>query len=325
MRVNGFYIFVFVLLGSMLFVTLKYFKGSGHASVGVTSSRDYRINSEKAALVKKVLVVPGQEVKEGQLLVELTSSELEMSLEKLVHKISVLKSDQQEKAKLADSKIALIKAEIGIKVEELNTDIAESESDLTLNQQIVRSHNIKWDSTTVQPVSQKISALKKQRAKQEEASSIRISDILQESKTEQALISNQIGLLERELELLNEERRKLSKFASSSGVVGNVYVKEGEQVQSFTPLLSLISVHPTTVVGYLVGRKESLPVGSSVTVKSFEKPRKETPGKIIGYGSVVELPVILQKSTAVKAFGREVFIEIVPDNDFAAGEKVMIR
>jgi multidrug resistance efflux pump len=325
MRFNGFYILVAILFGAMLFLTLKFFRGSGHASVGVTNSRVYKINSEKSALVKTIPVVPGQEIKEGELLVELTSSELEMSLEKLMHKIAVLRSDQREKAKLADSKIALIRAESGIKVEELNTDITESETDLSLNRQIVKSHNIKWDSTTEQPVSQKIKALKKQRSKQEEASAIRIQDILQENQTEQSLLNNQITLLQRELDLLYEEKKKLSKYASSAGVVESVYVKQGEQVESFTPLLSLNSVHPTTVVGYLVGKKESLPVGSDVMVRSYEKPRHETPGKIIGYGSVVELPEILQKSTAVKAFGREVFIEIMPDNQFAAGEKVLIR
>lgn len=325
MRFNGFYVFVILLLGAMLFLTIKYFRGSGHASVGITSSRVYKISAEKAAFVKNIPVVPGQEVKPGELLVELSSSELEMSLEKLNHRIAVLRSDQQERAKLADSKIALIRAESGIKVEELNTDIAESETDLNLNRQIVKSHNIRWDSTTEQPVTQKINALKKQRERQEEASMIRIQDILQESKTEQTLLNNQIILLERELDLLLEEKKQLSKFASGGGVIESVFVKEGEQVQGFTPLVSLNTVHPTAVVGYLVGKKESLPVGSAVTVRSYEKPRNETSGKIIGYGSVVMLPEILQKSTAVKAFGREVFIEIGPDNQFAAGEKVLIR
>jgi multidrug resistance efflux pump len=288
MKFNGYYLLVFILFGVMLFLSLKYFRGSGYASVGITNSRVYKINSEKSALVKTIPVVPGQEVKPGELLVELSSSDLEMSLEKLMHRIAVLRSDQKEKAKLADSKIALIRAENGIKVEELNTDIAESETDLSLNREIVKSHNMKWDSTTQQPVSQKINALKKQRSRQEEASAIRIQDILQENKTEQTLLTNQIILLERELDLLYEEKKKLSKYAATGGVVESVYVKQGEQVESFTPLLSLNSTHPATVVGYLVGKKESLPVGTQVMVRSYEKPKNEIQGKIIGYGSVVQ-------------------------------------
>jgi HlyD family secretion protein len=46
---------------------------------------------------------------------------------------------------------------------------------------------------------------------------------------------------------------------------------------------------------------------------------------VIGYGAVTSLPDILQKSTAVKAFGKEVFIEMPLQNDFSTGEKILIR
>jgi HlyD family secretion protein len=78
-------------------------------------------------------------------------------------------------------------------------------------------------------------------------------------------------------------------------------------------------------VGYQVGKKESLPVGTKVSVQSYEHSRLSTEGKVIGYGAVVVLPEILQKYPAVKAFGREVFIEISANNGFATGEKVLIR
>lgn len=325
MKGNWFYILVGFLFVAMLFVSIRFFRGTGHASVGVTNSAQYRIMSEKSGFVKSLAVVPGQQVKQGELLVELVSAELMMEIERLNHRIATLRSDQQEKRKLAASKVALIQAESGIKVEELNTDIAESEGDLILNRQIVQSQSIFSDSTTQRPVAMKIESLRKQRSREEEAAAIRIKDILHENELEQTLLSNQINLLERELDLLNQEKTKLSKFATTDGVVESVFVKDGEQVQGFTPLLTINPVHPTTVVGYLVGRKEILPVGSKVTVKSQDRPRNETAGKVIGYGSVVPLPEILQKSTAVKAFGQEIFIEIDSDNQFAAGEKVLIR
>jgi HlyD family secretion protein len=46
---------------------------------------------------------------------------------------------------------------------------------------------------------------------------------------------------------------------------------------------------------------------------------------VIGYGSVVQLPLILQKSTAVTGFGREFFVEMDGQNEFATGERVLIR
>jgi HlyD family secretion protein len=159
-----------------------------------------------------------------------------------------------------------------------------------------------------------------------QAMAIKIEDIIQENTTEQSLLVNQIQLLERELDLLNEEKKKLSKYASADGVVENVYVKDGEQVDAFTPLLSINPIRPSTVVGYMVGKKINIPeIGSTVSVSSYDQRSLSVSGKVIGYGSVSELPEILQKSTAVKAFGREVFIEIGLENDFANGEKVLIR
>ena len=80
------------------------------------------------------------------------------------------------------------------------------------------------------------------------------------------------------------------------------------------------------MVAYLVGKKASIfGVGKEVNVASYDQQRNLVSGKVIGYGSVSELPEILQKSTAIKAFGQQVFIEIPGENSFFNGEKVLIR
>ncbi len=155
---------------------------------------------------------------------------------------------------------------------------------------------------------------------------IKIEDVKQESTTEQQLLENQITLLESELKLLETEKGKLNKYATASGVVKTVYVKPGEQVDSFTPLLEINPLHPTTVVAYLVGKKTTeYGVGKIVSVSAYDQRRNSVQGKVIGYGSVSELPDILQKSTATQAFGQQVFIEIPVDNTFFNGQKVLIR
>ncbi|MBL7857454.1 MAG: hypothetical protein JNM57_07175 [Cyclobacteriaceae bacterium] len=326
---NWFYIFVGVLFVSMLFISSRYFKGSGNSSVGLTKAKEFKISSEKSSQIKKVYVVPGRQVKAGEMLVELTSNQLEMDIDKLTNKIAVLKSEQMEKSKLTESKIAFVRAEYGISIEKLDTEIEQIKSESSLNQKLAKefgSTDAVSSAADENPMQVKMKSLEQQKAKQRQAMEIKIQDILQESKTDQSLLINQIRLQERELEFLDEERKKLSKFASSDGVVENVFVKEGEQVNAFTALLSVHPLRPTMVVGYMVGRKLSMPaIGASVTVSSYDHRSVWITGNVIGYGSVTELPEILQKSTAVKAFGREIFIEIPPQNDFATGEKVLIR
>ena len=325
MKFNWYYIFILVLFAGMLFISMRYFKGSRYSTVGVTSAREHKITAEKSALVKSVHVVSGQQVKAGELLVELSSNELDNDIAKLRNQIEVLMSEQAEKAKVTLSKIAYVKADEGIKLEGINTEIAQAESELKLNARLTKNFISSADSTNGEPLKLKLEALKKQRSRQQEAIDIKIKDLQQQGDVDQKLIANQVLLLNRELELHLNEQKVLSKYAAADGLVGNVYVRPGEQVEAFTSLLSINLVHPTTVVGYLVGKKTMLSVGERVQIQSYEHPANISDGTVIGYGAVVSLPDILQKSTAVKAFGREIFIEIAPANEFAIGEKVLIR
>lgn len=327
---NWFYGLIGLLFLGMLYISARFFKGSGNSSIGITKAKEYKINSEKSSLVKAVHVVPGRQVKTGDILVELTSNELEIDIDKLANRITILKSEQLEKSKLVESEIAYAKAQHSITMEEIDTDIGQIKSKIELNRNLTREFTAGNDTTSLSlsqnPQQTKVNSLQQQKLKHSRAMDIKIEDIRQENKTEQSLLVNQIRLLERELELLLEEKKKLSKFATTDGVVENVFVKDGEQVDAFTPLLSVNPVRPSTVVGYLVGKKFDIPtIGSAVTVSSYDHRSVSISGKVIGYGSVSALPEILQKSTAVKAFGREIFIEIALENNFANGEKVLIR
>jgi HlyD family secretion protein len=115
------------------------------------------------------------------------------------------------------------------------------------------------------------------------------------------------------------------KIAATDGVVESVNVKEGEQVDAYVSLVSVLPRNPTSVIGYLPAEKAFPPIGTRVQVMSYDARWKTAEGKVIGYGAVTALPEILQKATAIKAFGKEVFIELPVRNDFSTGEKILIR
>ncbi len=325
-RFNWFYLLIALMLVAMLYISGKYFKGSGEASIGVAQTTEYKINSEKSALVKSVQVVPGMQVKTGDPLIELTSDGLEMEMARLINRIAVYKSERAEKAKLANAEISYIKAQNSIVLEELDAEISQSTSEMKINEALTKEFGKEQKATEEHPLMIKINSLQQQKQKHLQAMSIKIADVQQESTTEQHLLENQIVLLESELNLLETEKSKLIKVATAPGVVKNVYVKPGEQVDAFTPLLAINPIRPTTVVAYLVGiNAQRYSIGMEVTVSSYDQRRNSITGKVIGYGSVNELPEILQKSTATKAFGQQVFIEVPADNFLSNGEKVLIR
>lgn len=325
-KVNWFYVFIAVLLCSMLFVSAKYFRGNGVATIGLAATQDYKINSEKPTLVKAVHAVPGQQVKGGDLLIELTSQELDAQIAKLNNQITTLKLERVEKSKLALAQISYIQAQNSIVQEELDAELQQAQSQVKMNDRLAKEFVPSSTEQSESPLLIKAKSLQEQKKKQSEAAEIKVKDVKQISSTEQYVLGNQIELQENELRLLKETNAKLNKYATGPGVIQNVLVKAGEQVSAFTPLMNINPQHPTMVIVYQVGTSQQrFLIGQEVTVSHYDRPSQLIKGKVIGYGSVMALPDILQKSTAVKAFGQEVFIELPADNQLANGEKVLVR
>lgn len=329
-KVSGFYVFTAALFIGMLFVNFKFFKGSSRTNIGITDAKVYKISSEKPGLIKNIMVVPGQEIKVGDLLVKMENNLLEVEIIKLQTKIAAMIKEKEEKATLVQSKIEYLQAEGGIKIEEFNSEIEQIKSELELNQKLTQqftpTNTSNLNANEISPQNLKIESLQQKGKLYNQAIHIKIKELLKDNSAELMVLENEIDLKERELELLLAEKRKLNKYATFSGVVESVFIKPGEQVEAFAPIISINPIHPSSVVGFMVGaRAREIPIGAKVTISSYDKKHITTTGEVIGFGGVTELPELLQKATAVKAFGREVFIKIPENNQFATGEKVMIK
>lgn len=325
-KVNSFYILIGILFITLLTVNNRYFKGS-NAFLGVTYAKKYQINSEKSATIINTYVVPGQTVAFGDILVELKSPELELEIIKLEKEIENLTSVKDEKQKLLESELQLLDSKKRILSNEVDNEIEKIDLKITRNRTLSKIFTTADTATnSLSDLNLEKQSLMDQSDLQLEAIDIQIMDLKQDHRFDQSQIQANIDLIQQELQWRLEEQNKLNKYALFDGVVDDVHVKPGEQVDSFTSLLSINPIHSTTVVGFLVGSKDrNRQLGDVVDIQSLEQGNIKLKGKIIGFGSITELPEILQKSTAVKAFGLEVFIEINEENNLPIGEKVMIK
>lgn len=326
-KLNSFYIVIGVVFVTLLTVNTRYFKGSS-AFLGVTYAKKYQINSEKPATVIDTYIVPGQTVSIGDLLVELESPELELDIKKLEKEILNLQSEKVEKQKLLESKIELLKSEINLIRNDTKNEIQRVDARIALNKSLSEgiSENASSAPDSLSELQLQKKSIREKGALEIESINIRMNDVLQDHEFDQSQIQATIELAQQELTWRLQEQEKLNKYALFDGVIDNVNVKPGEQVESYSTLLSINPVQPSTVVGYLVGSKDrNRSLGDEVSIQSIEQGSLSTRGRIIGFGSVTVLPQILQKSTAVSAFGLEVFIEITAENPLPVGEKVMIK
>ncbi|MCR9131431.1 MAG: biotin/lipoyl-binding protein [bacterium] len=326
-KLNSFYLVIGITFVTLLTVNTRYFKGS-NAFLGVTYAKKYQINSEKPATVIETYIVPGQTVNIGDLLVELESPELELEIKKLEKEILNLQSEKVEKQKLLESKIELLKSEINLIRNEVKNEIERIDARIQLNESLTEgiSNNRSTSTDSFSELQLQKKSIQEKGTLEIESINIRMNDVLQDHEFDQSQVQATIELRQQELNWRLQEQEKLNKYAVFDGVIDNVNVKPGEQVEAYSSLLSINPVQPTTVIGYLVGSKDrSRSLGDVVTIQSMEQSNLSTQGTIIGFGSVTMLPQILQKSTAVNAFGLEVFIEVDAENPLPVGEKVMIK
>jgi HlyD family secretion protein len=325
MKINVFYILVALLLVALFFVTTKYYGGTGEHWVGVAHAREYKLSSEKRASVLSVRVAQGQEIRAGDTLIVLASEALMQEIDKLQARIRILQSEKTEKLKLVANDIALLNSANAIDLKQIEHSIVQAETELKLNKSVTGEPAAASGKQLLSPLEEKIKTLREETALRNRELQIKVQDLKAKSNTDQSLLENQVRLLQNEYLLLEKEMKNLVKIAATDGVVEAVNVKEGEQVDAFVSLVSVLPRNPTSVIGYLPAEKAFPPIGTQVQVSSYDARWKTAEGKVIGYGAVTALPEILQKATAVKAFGKEVFIELPVRNDFSTGEKILIR
>lgn len=321
----SFYWFAGILLISLLLVNTQFFKGNT-SFLGVSYSDAYTINSDRAATIIKTYVSPGKTVSDGDTLITLYSPALELDIEKLRKELILMESEIEEKNELLESELALFDSEKQQSTQSFNAEIHQLTQRLALQKQLVGSESDASDTNQNNELELQIESLKQQLSLELQAIDIRVNDVTQEHLFDVSQIRARQELARQELQWKERMVDNLTRVAQANGVVERVYVKPQEQVDSFTPLLSLNPRHPTSIVGYLVGQKDrNKQLGDTVLVRSSEQSSLTSSGVITGFGSVVALPTILQNSSSITTFGLEIFIEIPEDNPLPVGEKVIIE
>ena len=323
---HSFYWFAGILIVSLLLVNTQFFKGNT-SFLGVSYSDAYTINSDRAATVIKTYVAPGKTISAGDTLITLYSPELELDIEKLRKELMLMESEIDEKSELLESELALFDSEKQQREQEFSADINLLTQRLTLQKKLSGNETSSSDeSNQSNELQLQIESLKQQLSLELQAIGIRVNDITQEHLFDVSQIRARQELARQELDWKERMVDNLTRVAQANGVVERVYVKPQEQVDSFTPLLSLNPRHPTSIVGYLVGQKDrNKQLGDTVLVRSSEQSSLTSTGVITGFGSVVALPTILQNSSSITTFGLEIFVEIPEDNPLPVGEKVIIE
>ena len=328
-KINLLYLAVIPLV-FVLFQMNANFKKSSVFFYGFAENKETELSHDKPVLVQKIWVTPGQEVKKGQLLMEVSQSSVDLKITSAGYDLERLKiAAGQEKQAIRD-RITQLKAKRKLRVAELEAQIKELEASLRFNQSLLEDLNtIDSEESNQQnsPANLKLKTLRENLKLEIEPIDIEIAQLEEELEDVVTPSQAQREKLKQEIEYFKSEKERQAILAPSDGLIGNILCQEGENISAFSKLINFYERNPTLVKGYV---HESLilqvSVGDTLLVSSSLHPSQQVLGIVSGLGSrIVEIPERLRKIPENKNYGREVLIRIPPNNPFLQKEKVMLN
>ncbi len=323
---------VYVLaIAGLIFIgiALREFDNPTMSFLGFAENSETAINLDYDVEIIKVHVVPGQSIKKGDLLLEVNNLKFSQDVINNNLQINIIRAEKA--AWLAEENRKLKSLEL-TKVNELanlKQDIKALKSEQDLQEQLWKGLKTIPDS-----LNQNFRTIMAKIVKKEE-------DILNKTN----LYDTQINLLkmsiqsgqnpyrQEELKLFSEidytgkRMQKLKINAPHDGLVGNVHCTQGEHIDAFSTLITYYEANPNQVKGYVSENHAfQVEVGDTFHIQSVRDENLIYQGLLVGLGSrIVEIPERMRKIPEIKSYGREVVIQIPPENLFLQKEKVVLQ
>ena len=323
------FIALWVLVAVFLIAVSSTFRNKEEAMVAVVESQVTAVTFQRPVIMEDIKVVPGQEVRKGDTLLRVIRPDLTLDIEKKENELQRLQAEMGEERRAFAGRRALLQLEKEAKIKRLQLDKAELEVKLSRQKKVVSTlaSNTNEGSTNYQDTlsQMKIRSIEEQmiatvdyNRKELERLTVRLSDKLE-------ILESDVAFIQKELQVLEEEFKLLSKTSTLNGIIGTVNAQLDELVQPYTTILSIYERRPTLIKAYM-NEEITYPIkpGDKVEVVSENRLYKIV-GTIKELGArVVSYPTKIQPLNQPKKYGQEVFIEIAEDNRFLNGEKVFV-
>ncbi|SEQ05566.1 HlyD family secretion protein [Neolewinella agarilytica] len=328
MRFNLFYL-VLVVLGLSLVFLFRPPEENDLSFFGFAESNEITVNYNYPVVIDELLVRPGQAVKKGEALMRVSRRKSKETMADQTFRIRELRAEEKLWRQRKESEL---EEKTGKSMDELarvEEEITSLRKELDYRKSLAEGlGSIAATAGDYRPIEDKISVLEARKTRVLNASTLNKENLREELSLGQNPYAEQIRRLEAEIAF--EDDQKVQPFivkAPENGIVGNIEVREEEHVQSYSTLLSFYEPHSSLVRGYVhEDLTAKVALGDDLEVYSLKTGGQIYSGKVIGLGSrIVETPTRLRKLPDFKTYGREVIVEISPENLFLQKEKVGIR
>jgi hypothetical protein len=327
MKFNILYIFWFILLIAAAFLMRSFINTSQTTIFGTADTQGQILNFEHPVVVKKIYVRAGSKVRKGDTLMLLQRPELEREATLKNNEIQVTNAEKQSRVKDTDKEIVQLRSTFMLKTNDLRSQIqlleAEEKAQAALRKIV---NNGKPDNTKSLMV-EKINGLKAAMHVEEQRFDAQMQELQQAKAAASVVFTSKENTTNQEISFIQQAKGKLVLLAPMSGFVEVVFAFDNQIVPQYNQLLKINPQKPNTIKGFL---PESVDInyrlGDTVLVHSARRPNVKAKAILIGSNpQVIELPTRLRKLQSASSWGRELYISLLPDNDFFIGEKIIVK
>ena len=299
---------------------------------GFAENKETEISMDNAIEVEEIFVTVGQKVEKGDSLLNVVSATLPLKISDTEYKIEELETKYNLWKSGLDWKISQYRIELNENTGKIQSQIDQLNAELENNKKLSKTiKSIDSDPNTnyeiVNPTLIKLEALNEALNHTKGIINTQINNLKSKRFADNNPLLSEIRALEVQLTHYQERKKEEVIIAPTNGLIGNVHCKEGEKISSFGALISFYEESPTLVLGYI--HEElilKIKINDSIGIFSSSRPDIQNKGIVKTLGSrIVEIPPRLRKIKELKTFGREIIIEIPPDNPFLQKEKVILN
>ena len=324
--------FVAIMICILLLYSLFFKADNSVTFYGFAENKETEISMDNAIEVEEIFVTVGQKVEKGDSLLNVVSATLPLKISDTEYKIEELETKYNLWKSGLDWKISQYRIELNENTGKIQSQIDQLNAELENNKKLSKTiKSIDSDPNTnyeiVNPTLIKLEALNEALNHTKGIINTQINNLKSKRFADNNPLLSEIRALEVQLTHYQERKKEEVIIAPTNGLIGDVHCKEGEKISSFGALISFYEESPTLVLGYI--HEElilKIKINDSIGIFSSSRPDIQNKGIVKTLGSrIVEIPPRLRKIKELKTFGREIIIEIPPDNPFLQKEKVILN
>ncbi len=324
---NPVYLFA-VIVSVLIYRSLKEYQHAQVEFYGFAENKETDINLDYPVEIVRVLVVPGQFVQKGTPLAEVINARIQQGIEEDNLGIQVLAAKERIGQTEEAGRIEALELEKSNRLAAIQQKINQAKSELAYQTSL-------WEGLkTIQPTGlsdfhpekEKIRSLEMEYQQAMASYDQEIKSRKENARIQRGLYFQESARIQSGIRLKEERLQHFQITAPHDGLVGNIKCREGEFFDAFVSLISFYEANPTQVKAFVHENQIiHVDLGDTFQVSSIKDNELRYRGVVIGLGSrIVEIPERMRKIPEIKSYGREVTIELPPDNALLQKEKVRL-